>query len=60
MLTTITIIITVLVSINFLLLKFSTNKITSTKKVQQPLILKSKSPVITSIQLSTELSLTGS
>jgi len=49
-----------LVAINFLLLKFSSNKTTQRKSVEKPLVLKRKPTVITSPQLSSQLAPTGS
>jgi hypothetical protein len=49
-----------LVAINFLLLKFSSNKTTQRKSVEKPLVFKRKPTVVTSPQLSYQLDPTGS
>ena len=60
MLTTITIIFSVLVAINFILLKFSANKTIQRQNVETPFIAKKKPTVITTQQLSSQLAPTGS
>lgn len=61
MIYTITIILSVLVSINFLLLKFSCNKTTKAKKVAKPHIIKpTVQKVITTQSVSGQLAPTGS
>jgi hypothetical protein len=61
MIYTITIIFSVLVGINFLLLVFSCNKTVRSKKFSTPYIVKSTTEeVITSKQLSGQLAATGS
>lgn len=61
MTTTITIILAILVAINFLLLKFSSNKVVREKKSKKPLILRKKGKSIkTSQQLPPQLAATGS
>ena len=60
MLTTITIIFSVLVAVNFMLLKFSSNKINQRENVETPFIEKKKTTVITTQQLSSQLAPTGS
>jgi len=59
MLTTI-IIISVLIVINFLLLKFSSNRIAQRKKVIKPFIIMKGLSVISTQQLSNQLAPTGS
>jgi len=60
MLTTITIIFSVLVAINFMLLKFSSNKTIQRRNVKKPFIIKEKPTVITTQQHSSQLAPTGS
>ena len=60
MLSTITIILSVLVALNFLLLKVSCNKTTQIKNTEKPLIIKRKPTVIATQPLSTQLAPTGS
>ena len=60
MLTTITIIFSVLVAINLMLLKFSSNKTIQRKNVEKPFIAKKKTTVITTQQLLSQLAPTGS
>lgn len=62
MIYTITIILSALVSINFLLLKFSCNKTEKRKKIIKPHVIKStiKQKVITTESVSGQLAPTGS
>ena len=60
MLTTITLIFSALVVLNFLLLKFSTNKTVVRKSAERPFVIKTKTKVITSPQFSNQLAPTGS
>ncbi len=60
MLTTITIFISALVVLNFLLLKFSSNKTAQRKSPERPFVIKTKTKVITTPQLSNQLAPTGS
>ena len=60
MLSTITIVLSVLVALNFLLLKVSCNKTTQIKSTERPLVIKTKTTVITTPQLSKQLAPTGS
>jgi len=60
MLTTTTLIISALVVLNLLLLKFSTNKTRQLKSTEKPFVIKTKTTVITSPQLSNQLAPTGS
>lgn len=56
----ITIVLTVLVAINFLLLKFSCNKTTKREPIKKPFIVKKSTTTITTQQTSTQLAATGS
>ena len=60
MLTTITLIISALVFLNFLLLKFSSNKTIVRKSTEKPIVIKRKPKVITSPQYPSQLAPTGS
>ena len=60
MLTTITLIFSFLVALNFLLLKFSSNKTTQRKSTEKPLVIEKRPGVITTPQLSNQLAPTGS
>jgi hypothetical protein len=60
MLTTTSLILSALVVLNFLLLKFSTNKTRQIKSTEKPFVNKRKTTVITSPQLSNQLAPTGS
>lgn|GEM_PF-915752 len=62
MIYTITIILSVLVGINFLLLKYSCNKTVKSKKSQRPHVIKTQitPKITTSPQLSRQLAATGS
>jgi len=60
MLTTITLSILALVVLNFLLLKFSSNKIIQRKSVEKPLVIKKEPTLVTTQQLPNRLSPTGS
>jgi len=53
-------IISVLIGINFLLLKFSSNRIAQRKKAIQPFIIRNRPSVISTQQFSTQLAPTGS
>lgn len=60
MVTIITIIISILIAINFILLKFSCNKIIKEKRAERPLIITKKTTVITTQQPLDKLAPTGS
>ena len=60
MLATITILISVLIVLNFLLLKFSCNKTVQRKTTEKPYIISNKSAAITTQQLPNQLAPTGS
>ena len=60
MLLTIIIFVSVLIAINFLLLKFSSNRIAQRKKAEKPFILRERTTIITTQQLSNQLAPTGS
>ena len=60
MLATITITISALVVLNFLLLKFSSNKIAKIKSAEKPYISKKVTTIVTTPQLSKQLAPTGS
>lgn len=60
MITTITLIFSGLVVLNFLLLKFSSNKTVVKESTERPIVIKRKVKVITSPQLSSQLAPTGS
>jgi hypothetical protein len=60
MLSTITVIVSILIAINFLLLKFSSNRIAQRKKAIKPFIIRNKPSVISTQQLSNQLAPTGS
>ncbi len=57
---TIIIFVSVLIAINFLLLKFSSNRIAQRKKAKKPFILRERTTIITTQQLSNQLAPTGS
>ncbi|RLD26396.1 MAG: hypothetical protein DRI75_11830 [Bacteroidetes bacterium] len=59
MLLTIIIFVSVLIAINFLLLKFSSNKIAQRKKSARPFIIRERPSVISTQQLSSQLAPTG-
>ena len=54
------IIISVLIVINFLLLKYSSNRIAQRKKAIKPLIIRHRLGVLSTQQLSNQLAPTGS
>ncbi len=56
----ITIILSILVAINFLLLKFSCNKVVKPKSNEKPFIVKKHAPKVTTRSVSTQLAATGS
>ena len=60
MLTTITIIFSVLIAVNFMLLKFSCNKTVQRKSAEKPFAVIKKPTVATTQQLSSQLAPTGS
>jgi hypothetical protein len=61
MILTITLILTSLVAINFLLLFFSCNKSTNKEKFEQPYIVRESKPTVATKQLATpQLAPTGS
>ena len=60
MLATITILVSVLITLNFLLLKFSCNKIVERKNPERPYIISNQPTVITTQQLPNQLAPTGS
>lgn len=60
MLTTITILVSVLIILNFLLLKFSCNKTVQRKNTERPYIISKRPTVITTQQVPNQLAPTGS
>ncbi len=60
MLATIIILVSVLIILNFLLLKFSINKIVQRKNTERPYIISKRPTVITTQQLPNRLAPTGS
>ena len=61
MIYTITFILSALVGLNFVLLKFSCNKTVKTRKFEKPHIIRAATPkIITSQQVSGQLAPTGS
>jgi hypothetical protein len=60
MLTTITLIFSFLVALNFLLLKYSCNKTIQRKSTEKSLVIEKRPTVVTTPQLSNQLARTGS
>lgn len=60
MLATIIILVSVLIVLNFLLLKFSSNKIVRRKNTERPYIISKRPTVITTQQVPNQLAPTGS
>ena len=60
MLTTITIIFSVLIAVNFMLLKFSCNKTVQRKSIDRPFVVIKKGTITTTQQRSRQLAPTGS
>ena len=60
MITTITIIISALIALNFLLLKFSSNDTTQRKRSERPIVMQSEPKVFTKPPIATQLAPTGS
>lgn len=60
MLATIIILVSVLIILNFLLLKFSSNKIVRRKNTERPYIISNRSTVITNQRVPNQLAPTGS
>lgn len=56
----ITVTLSVLVAINFLLLRFSCNKVVKQKPKEKPFIVKNHIPKVTTQPVSTQLAATGS
>lgn len=60
MITTITIIISALIALNFLLLKFSSNNTAQRKSSKRPIVMQSGPKVFTKPPIATQLAPTGS